>query len=273
MKRKRHVGLWAALVWFVAASASSFGQVELAVRLDSQRTILYEPVVVEVRLRNNSGRELVLGGAEATARLWLEVEQGPGRLLRPQDSDLVQTPWVIPAGETGRRRFRVSRVYDMRALGPYTMWVRLELAGRQFTSNRAFLDVVPGLELQRMVGGVAPETTEQRVYRLMTLNRDRGEQIFLRIDDEDRNICYAVIHLGRLVRVYQPQMRVDRRYRITVLHQAAPGRYFYQVFTPSGEEVTRRGYLSEKPGVQLVPTADGRYVVSGATSSSGPVTP
>ncbi len=273
MKHIRYTGLWVALVWLLAALPSSFAQIEVSLRLEHSRTIRYEPVVIEVRVRNNSGRELVLGGDEPTAQLWLEVEQGPGKMLRPQEPELVLTPWVIPAGEADRRRFRASRVYDMRGLGPYTMWLRMEVAGRSLASNRAFLDVVPGLELQRVVGEVAPNTAKQRVYRLMTLNRDRAEHIFLRIDDEDRNVCYAVLHLGRLVRVYPPQMRVDRKHRITVLHQAAPGRYFYQVFKPGGEEVTRRVYLSENPNVRLVPTEDGRYIVSGATSSSGSFTP
>lgn len=273
MKPLRQVGLGVVAAWMVVAAPAGFSQVEVSVRLEHVRTIRYEPVVIDVRLRNNSGRELVLGGAEPNVQLWLEAERGPGRLLRAQDPDLVQTPWVIPPGETGRRRFRASRIYDLRALGSYTMWLRMEMAGRSFMSNRVFLDVVPGLEIDRTVGEVAPGADEQRVYRLMTLNRERGEQIFLRIDDEDRNICYAVIHLGRLVRVYDPQMRVDGRRRITLLHQAAPGRYFYQVFTPNGEEVTRRVYLSENPGVRLVATDDGRYIVSGATSSSGPITP
>ncbi len=260
------VGTWLVLVGAGVVEA----QVEVSIRLVHNRTVQHEPVVLEVRVQNDQAQPIVLGGDVATARLWLEVEQSPGRMLRPQDTEVVKTEWVIPPRSSDRRRFFLSRVHDLRNMGPYSVWARLEAGGRHFQSNRAFLDVVPGLELKQVVGAAGPGDAGQRVYRLMTLNRERGEHLLLRIDDADRNVCYAVIHLGRLLRVYSPQMRVDEHRQITVLHQAGPGRFFYQVFTPNGREVVRRVYISEEPGVRLVPGEGGRYIVAGATSSAGP---
>jgi hypothetical protein len=257
-------GLCVFLAVFGACAPSAFAQLEVYLKLSPTRAVLYEPVIAEVRIRNNTAQTIVVDDTDGDARLWILVEQGarPARQLVPR---LLRTPLTLAPREITTHRINISRDYDMRATGPFTVSAFLEWNGRRYSSAREFVDVVPGLEMLRMETVLAGGSG--RSFRLMTVNRDMGEDILLRIDDDRANICYTVYRLGRLLRVHRPQMEVDTDNNVAILHQAGPGRYFYHVFDPNGNLITQRAYTSEDPGVELVPGDRGRYIVSGASSS------
>ena len=242
-------------------------QVEVSLRVQPSRAVMYEPVIAHVRIQNNTGSEITLDDSGADGRLWMEIERVPGRPVRQREPKLLAEPIIIPPHESVTRRINISRAYDLRSTGQFNVRARVNLAGRSLTSGRAFLDLVPGMEVTRLSGAAGPEGSQPRLYRLLTLNRDRGEHLFLRVDDEDAGICYAVVHLGSLVRIQPPKMRIDESNHLTILHQTGPARYLYHVFTPNGQLVQRRLYTSEERGVTLERSANGNYIVSGAAAS------
>ncbi len=242
-------------------------QVEVSCRVEPSRAVMYEPVIAHVRIQNNTGSEITINDSGADGRLWMEIERVPGRPVRQREPRLLAEPMVIPPRESVTRRINISRAYDLRSTGQFNVRARVNWAGRSLASGRAFLDLVPGLERARLTGAAGPEGSQPRLYRLLTLNRDRGEHLFLRVDDEHAGVCYAVVHLGRLVRIQDPKMRIDESNNLTILHQTSPARYLYHVFTPNGKLVNRRLYTSEERGVTLVRSTDGSYIVSGAAAS------
>ena len=72
-----------------------------------------------------------------------------------------------------------------------------------------FIDVVPGFKLKDMMAGDPTMPTRVHQFTLLSLNRDRGDRLFLRIEDKKRSQLYGVYHLGRLVRITEPQMEMD----------------------------------------------------------------
>lgn len=242
-------------------------QLQVSCRLEPTRAVQYESVIATVRIQNNTGRIITLQDDTPGARLWMEIEKTPGRTMRQISPVVLGETLTIEPRQSVTHQINISQVYDLRNTGPYTVRARIDWAGESFASGKIYLDVVPGLEMQRMVGPVAPDGTGRRIYRLLSLNRERGEHLFLRIDDEAQGICYGVMHLGRMVRIQNPMMQVDASNNINVLHQAGPGRYVHHVFTPNGDPVRRRAYTSEDPGVSLTESRDGRVIVEGAASS------
>ncbi len=240
-------------------------QLEIGMTLSPTRAILQESIIAQLRIRNTTSEPITLGG-QSGAPFWLDVERGPGRSQRQLKADVLGGPLTIPPRETVTHRLNVTTSYDLRSTGSYTVRARTQWRGRPIASSPVFFDVVPGMEYTR-TEGVLPDGEGIRTFRLMSINRDRGEDLLLRIDDDRAGICFAVLRLGRLLRTHPPQMRVDESANITVLHQAGPGRYLYHVFTPDGENLVRRIYTGEGPGVELVSSDHGRYIVSGATSS------
>ena len=244
-----------------------WGQIQISCRIEPTRAVLYEPIIATIRIQNTTGRAITLRDDTPGARLWMEIEQQPGRTMRQTSPFVLGNPLVVPPRETITHRINIAQAYDMRNTGPYTIRARLDWDGTAYVSGKVFVDVVPGLEVKRLMGAVAPDGTGRRLYRLLSLNRDRGEHLFLRIDDESQGLCYGVMDLGRIVRVQSPMMQVDGANHIHILHQAGPGRFLHHVFTPNGEQVLRRAYTSEDPGVSLVHGRDGSVRVEGATSS------
>ena len=253
------------LVAFVAVHAAQ-AQLDISTRVNPDRAILHEPVIAEIRIRNNTAEALTLRDDTPGARLWVDIERGPGRKVRQTAPEILTEPLVIPPRETITHRLNLTRAYDLRQAGAYTVRVRVNALGQAFVATRAFLDIVPGLEYDRRTV-MFPDGRGGRVYRLMTVNRDRGESVLLRIDDVSGGVCYGVIALGRFIRMHPPEMQVDGDFNVATVHQAGPGRYLYHVINPNGRVVTRRAYTSELPGVRLVEGGNGRFVVSGATAS------
>ncbi len=256
-----------ALLIGMGMSTPLMAQLQISCRLEPTRAVQYEPIIAVVRIQNNTGRTVTLQDDTADARLWMEIEKTPGRTMRQISPFVLGEPLVIEPRQTVTQRVNLTQMYDVRNTGPYTVRARVDWGGDAFASGKIFLDVVPGLEMQRMVGPVGPDGTGRRIYRLLSLNRDRGDHLFLRIDDEAQGLCYGVIHLGRMLRIQNPTMQVDAANNINVLHQAGPGRYLHHVFTPNGDQVQRRAYTSDDPGVSLAESRDGRVMVEGAASS------
>ncbi len=242
-------------------------QIQVSCRVEPQRAVLHEPVIATVRVSNNTGQTITLRDDRPGARLWLSIEQSPGRPIRQTAPFLLGEPMVIPAHQSVTRRINITQSYDLRQTGPYTVRARVDWAGETFMSGNIYLDVVPGLEIDRLTGAAAEDGSGRRLYRLLTLNRERGEHLFLRIDDQEQGLCYGVIHLGRSLRSQGITMQLDASNRINVLHQSGPGRYLHHVVSPNGNVVTRRAYTSDEPGVSLSRGRDGRMIVDGATTS------
>ena len=261
-----HAMIRSVLLSLAAGAVAAQAQLDVSVRVEPARAVLHEPVIAHVRIRNHTAHEIELGDVESSDRFWMEIEQEPGRPVSSRDTPLLSAALVVPAGGTITHRVNLPRHYDLRATGPYTVRAGVAWRGRGFLSSGVYMDVVPGLEMMR-AAGPDPDGSGMRIYRLLTLNRDRGEHLFLRIDDEEGRMCYGTIHLGRLLRLNPPKLIVDAHGHITILHQTAPGRYGYHRFNADGQALLQRVYTSERHGVALELGEDGHYRVTGATSS------
>lgn len=255
-----------ALCFAVGLVNGVHAQLEVMVNITPKRAILHEPTIAEIRIRNNTSETLTLRDDTPGSRLWVDIEHGPGRKVRQLAPEILTEPLVIPPRETVTHRINLAYAYDLRQQGAYTVRVRANAMGQAFVATRAFLDVVPGLEYDRR-SVMFPDGSGGRVYRLMTVNRDRGETLLLRVDDASGGVCFGVIALGSFIRMHSPDMQIDAEFNAATVHQAGPGRYLYHVVNPNARVVSRRAYTSEMPGVRLVEGQDGRFVVSGATAS------
>ncbi len=251
----------------MAAPYLAAAQIELSCRLDHSRVVRHEPVVATVRIQNNTAQTLRVSDDPGDVRLRFMIERSPGRLADRRDAPVIAEPRVIPPRRSETVRVVLSDAYDLRSTGPYTIRARMDWAGSSFASPAAYLDVVPGYEVTRMAAAAAPDGDAYRAYRILTLNRDRGEHVFLRIDDPSAGMSYGVIYLGRIVRQFRPQLETDDEFNVHVLHQTGPARFAHHTFTPRGRLVQRTFYSGEGAGVRFEVTPDGGVQVHGATAS------
>ena len=139
----------------------------------------------------------------------------------------------------------------------------MEWGGKVFISPKLFLDVLPGLEISKLVAGIPEDPNAVRSYTLRTLNRDRTEVVFLRINDDDRGMCYGVFELGTIVRLFEPKLQTDEVGNIHVLHQSGPWQFTHSVFTPHGDPVVQEVYSADGSTIGLKRAEGGQIAVQG----------
>lgn len=245
------------------AALPASAQVDMRCRLENSRTVLFEPAILNLDIINNTGNVLDFSGAMPNAHLAFDIEQSPGVVVPPTGKPLFAQGIVIKPGDTFTGKVNLQAAYKVTDTGPYTITTRVEWGGKVFISPKLFLDVLPGLEIARLSAGVPGEPDATRIYTLRTLNRDRVEVMFLRIDDDDRGVCYGVFELGRIVRLYEPKLQVDEAGNVHVLHQSGPWQFTHSVFSPRGEPVVQEVYSGEGSAMGLKRGEGGQLAVEG----------
>jgi len=245
------------------AAFPAFAQIDMKCSLQNGRTVLFEPAIVSLDIINNTGELLDFSGAIPNAHIAFDVEQSPGVLVSPTGIPLFGQAVTIKPGDTFSGKVNLQAAYKITDTGPYTITSRVEWGGKVFISPKLFLDVLPGLEISKLVAGIPEDSNAVRSYTLRTLNRDRKEVVFLRINDDERGLCYGVFELGTIVRLFEPKMKTDEVGNIHVLHQSGPWQFTHSVFTPNGGLVVQDVYSAEGSTIELKRAEDGQIAVQG----------
>lgn len=252
------------------ASLPAAAQVDMQCRLENGRTVLFEPIVISLDIINNTGDILDFSGAIPNAHLAFDVERSPGVVVPPTGVPLFGQAVTIKPGDTFSGKVNLQATYKITDTGPYTVTTRVEWGEKVFISPKLFLDVLPGLEIAKLVAGIPEDPGAVRSYTLRTLNRDRSEVVFLRINDDDKGMCYGVFDLGTIVRMFEPKLQTDDIGNIHVLHQSGPWQFTHSVFTPHGDPVVQDVYSAEGSTIDLKRAEDGQFAVEGGQRYAPP---
>lgn len=199
-------------------------QVNLRLRTEHRRYLLFEPIVIRIRIENGRGEPLQFGGEAPNAELFLDVERSPGDVVRSNGQPVLTAPLTVPAYGHEVVAVNLLRVYDLPENGPLAVAARVRSGGEEFASGKLLLDIVPGLEIARLEARIPGDPAERRLFQLRVIGRDNGEHLMLRVDDPGRRLCVGVFDLGRLIRQRPPQMMMGADGIFHVLHQSAPMR-------------------------------------------------
>lgn len=252
----------------VALATTAGAQIDLRCRLVNSQVLLHESVPVEVTIANNSAQTIEFQSSKANAALAFEVERVPGVFVLPTGAPIFTNVVTLAPMSSVKETVDLVASYQIRNTGPYSVNGRLTWGDRVFVASKMFFDVLPGLEIDRVVAGVPGMPKAVRTYSLRTLNRDRSERLFLRIDDENDGQCYGVVSLGGVVRHYKPAMKVDGEGNVHVLHQAAPSLFRLHVITPYGLIASQEQYTGEGGQMRLSRGSAGDFKVEGGGESS-----
>ena len=258
------------LLLLLAAAAPANAQVDFSARLLHSELLLCEPVPVVVTLQNVRGEVLRAGGAQGYSVVF-EVTDRDGLLLpqRPETAPVV--PAEVPGG--GAVTF-TNDLHELFALAGHSLRAvraRLAVGNRSYVTEKMFLDIRPGHELERLQARTP--AGEVRTYTLRSLNRDKRDRLFLRAGNEAETLCYGVAELGRFVRLGAPSLEVDAQGNVHVLHLNGPNSFSYGVFTPDAQVISRRTFEGDTSGVRLVPDGQGGFRVTGVGAVSPPRNP
>ena len=233
-------------------------QLSISCRMKHTRVLQFERMAMEISCRNDTGRTLTLGGKDSDVALYLEFLQTPDYPVAPKGSFLLDAPVELIPHKVTRVEVNLRDYFFVQETGPFSARAKLVWGDYKYTAKKAYLDIVPGLEIASAMARTL-DGTAVRHFSLRTLHRDMGNHLFLRIDDQAEDLCLAVHELGRFMRDVTPQLQADASSNVHILHLSGPGVFTHTVVSAEGvpqdqtlHESQGSASLVDAPGGQLV---------------------
>ncbi|MFP6905978.1 MAG: hypothetical protein VCG02_12215 [Verrucomicrobiota bacterium] len=158
--------------------------------------------------------------------------------LGKEPKPLLKEPVIVKPHQSRDILIYINTKYLMNKVDSYRISAGVRMGNTQYTSPRQFFDVYQGVEVQKL--------TIPRPHREWSLRKQSrsnvGIFLFLRVDDGNGRINYGVHTLDRMIDGFDPQMIIDTRNRIHVLHRRSPKLFMHHVYTPEGQYDERNLY-------------------------------
>jgi len=236
--------LCAVLAAAVVLPSAALSQLAVEARLDHSSFLRFEPVVVHVRVRNDTSRMLILGGLRKEALLEFDVFRGDQRIPRKSGSMIVENVLLMP-GESRQIDVPLAAHYDLQRAGQYTIAAAVEGENERHSSKTLALDVVPGVEIESVVRPVQDQPSMMRTYSLRHWNRESRSYLFLCVSGEEEAVSYGVFNLGPLLRFVRPELTVDVSGNVMVKHQSNKDTFLYTTFRSTVDGIS---FISQEAG-------------------------
>ncbi len=240
----------------------ALAQIELDWTLAHNRTLLMEPIRADVTIANYTGVPLDFAPGTGNARLLFTVEDDPSSYVRASGKPLLTEPLLVPDGESRTVTVDILQAYRVVRGQSYMLQPEVAFGGMRFSGRRLSLEVLPGLEILTRTYGIPTAGTGRKVS-LRSLNRDRGDRLFFRLDDPASGYCLCAVDLGSLIRFIPPALELDSAGVFHVLHQFQPDRFSHAMFTRNGEPRGTEYYVGTSSAIRLVRSPEGAVTVTG----------
>jgi hypothetical protein len=224
--------------WYVA-----LGQLQIGLKCERGDFMLYEPIVVDILVRNNTAHQIVLSGSASNPWLsFLVTRRTDGSSLRPDRArdfpDILLQP-----GESRKLKINITPLVSIRASGEYLARAVVSVPGQEERiTEPIYLRVSEGQALWK---DVRPLDGSERMFTLLRYSPDSTSTfLYLRVEDEKENVVYNTSQLGPLTFVSKPQVYWDRDGSLHVLHTIGYGKYRYTRSDDRGKLLYRSVYDS-----------------------------
>jgi hypothetical protein len=244
---------------------AAWGQVTVSVGVPDSSYLVYEAVPVVVSVRNITGRTIELRGDATESWLSFLITDAAGRVV-PGTGRVPEAGTVlIPPGDTVRRTFNLTPLYELRERGTYRVRAEVTTEAIHAVSAPAKLTLLNGQEIWRQLVGVTrPDGSEEYLHYLLLLKRgERETQLYVSVQNDRAGVVEGMYSLGTVVGVGQPTARVDARGHLHVLHRNGARTYGYHEIGPDASLVAQANYSEIQSRPELVTGADGFVSVQG----------
>ena len=247
-------------------------QVQVVGQLSNDRNLQCEDIPVLMTIQNQTPWPVSFG-KDGNAEITFRIERRPGQALSGSDEPVPVDPYTILAGRTATLEVEISRIYDISRTGPYTMWPRVVHKKQTYRGRRMVMDIVPGLDvLTKKILFRQDDGVEKRSVSVRTISRENAQFAFLRVTNENGNLCYGLHELGRYLSTEKPIILGDSSGFIHVLHLSRPQRYTYGIHEVGGAALERKFYTKQSSNASLQYNDEGDVLVLGVARYEGDTT-
>ena len=266
--------LTALLGWTFRGNA----QITVEVDFDKEQYLPFEPIILEVKITNFSGRTLRLG--EDPDWLDILVERTDGRVVRQIAQPPVVYPFQVPNAARAIRRLNITPYFAMRDPAEYkvTVTVRIKELGLQLESKPGKFIVVPGTPFWEQTFGYQRKDKngkpiglpEIRRYALLQVPSGRRILLYVRVSNADGSFVYRIFPVGVFLTFSHPETQIDRQSNLHLLWQSGAREFTYIIVDPNGRLLRRKTYRYTHSRPHLWPGRQGEIRVVGGTPITTP---
>ena len=250
------------------------GQIALKVQTSQEKFLQYEPILVRISMRNQSGHPLAFGEhAALRGSLRFEIVSNSGAYVHPRPGTAPEVKGLIlQPGARQSLTFDISRYYDLHKTDSYT--VKAVIAHpqmkKEYESDKILFSVVRGMPVWESVVGVpkylldkTPDLIPTRQYRIVSYSTGKRFLYALVIEDKDR--VYLVRKVGMNFGAnLPPQCAVDDLSRLNLVMAASPKVFVFYQFDINGKLEKKEVRVRTDTAPRLVTNHDvGTVVLSG----------
>jgi hypothetical protein len=256
--------------FFVVGAANA--QIGVQLKFSRLQYIAYEPLTATVSITNRAGRDIDLHDANGERWFGFEITGSEGQSIGESTSP-DSPPLHIESGKTVTQKVNLSALFPIQEFGPYHVRAHVYFAdlARYFYSQTKVVEITTARPIWKQSVGVPPESGvdgNARTYSLLSNRLPDHTSLYVKVEDETRNVVYATYSLGRVIAFDEPHAEIDRENRLHVLYCAAPRTWAYATIGLNGQLVSRSTILETKTRPHFKRSADGEVAVVGGMTES-----
>ncbi len=248
-------------------------QVTVELGMDQEEFLPGEPIVVAVKITNQSGQQIHLG----TDPIWLTftVESADGLVVSQLSDVPVMGAFDLESSQMGTKRVDIAPCFNLIRPGRYDVTATLRIKEWKFKldSPKKMLDVITGAKLWSQNFGIPTSggAPQMRRYTLEQASYLHSQmRLYMQLSDAAEMQIFKTIALGPTVSFSQPAAQVDRQSQLHVLWQSGAQMFDYRIIDTDGKTVDRQIYDDFDTRPKLIVNNSGDVQVVGGVRRPKP---
>ena len=256
------------LAGLLAAVVPARAQIAISLSIKERLHIRHEAILATVAVTNNTGRDITLEDTRQSQWFGFQISVTGDRFIAPRDLHYRLEPLPMRAGETLKRTVNLNDLYPLGEYGTYAIRANIYFAGmdRYFSSKPTHVEITDGRVIWRRSAGVpegAKDAGQTHVFTLLTHQRGEQNLLYIRVENPDEGSVYCTNPLGRVIDGVVPDMQLDSRNNLYVLHLVGLRRFALSRISIRGEFLGQTYYTVPKSRPYLRKQPDGSLQLVG----------
>ncbi len=246
-------------------------QVRVELVMDQTQYLSGEPLVVGVRITNQSGQTIQFG--EDNDWLRLQIETYDRKAVIKEGEVPAVTPFSVESSQMATRFVDVAPYYRLNHPGRFRVSavIKIKQWDQTLTSPPLGFELIKGTKLWEQEFGVpvpngtSSQPPEGRKYTLLQATYVRQMLLYVRLSNLTDTHVFRVFSITPMVSFSQPEALLDKDCNLYVLCQNGARSFKYCVVSPDGQVLSRLTYEYTNTRPALRPDGEGNIVVRGGT--------
>lgn len=254
----RHARTLIAAALAISAGPVLRAQLQVEIVEPQANYLLYEPILLKIKIANGTGRVLELKDVGDKGWLRFLVTRGGAMMVKPAQG-FSQPGMVLDPGDVARFTFNLTPHYGLRDPGGYTVQAVVRVPGfaADVMSRPTQFNVLRGHEVWSKEI-TPPGVAQPRKYSLIThLLRDERQHLdraylYAQVESEAENLVFACRQLGPIVQGDRIESLFDASYGWHVLFRSGANTFGYYQFDIGGRVTENKDMAKTQTRPRLV---------------------